>query len=199
MTFYLERKKPVKTETFRQSSTWPSMLFLNIKMAGWGRNHKWIKMLVSNDCLCPESSNNSLPERNRRLIIFMAKKNNIYLLYGHFICSLWKGIKICPLKLHPINFCPKFGRSPIQWKIIDTKRKTLPGWYKFSRWFLALSRFSPFTLSLMVWQESEKNNFDKFPTFHHGFFSSLSRKKVISCGRSYTSPFAFIKMNKKRF
>ena len=199
MTFYLERKKPVKTETFRQSSTWPSMLFLNIKMAGWGRYHKWIKMLVSSDCLCPESWNNYLPERNRRLIIFMAKKKKYLFTLWSFHLQSMKGIKICPLKLHPINFCPKFGRSPIQWKIIDTKRKTLPGWYKFSRWFLALSRFSPFTLSLMAWQESEKKKNDKFPTFHHGFFSSLSRKKVISCGRSYTSPFAFIKMNKKRF
>ena len=135
-----------------------------------------IRMLVSSDCLCPESSNNSLPERNRRLILFMAKKKQYLFTLWSFNLQSIKGIKICPLKLHPINFCPKFGRSPIRWKIIDSKRKTLPGWYKFSRWFLALNRFSPFTLSLMAWQESEKNYFDKFPTFHHGFFSSLSRK-----------------------
>ena len=110
LTFYLEReKKPVKNETFRQSSTWPSMLFLNIKMAGWGRNHKWIKMLVSSDCLCPESWNNYLPERNRRLIIFMAKKNNIYLLYVHFICSLWKGSKFAPSNYTPSIFVRNLG------------------------------------------------------------------------------------------
>ena len=47
---------------------------------------------------------------------------------------------------------------------------------------------------------NEKNNFDKFPTFRHGlFFLLFSRKKLISFGRSYTSPFAFIKLNKERF
>ena len=43
-----------------------------------------------------------------------------------------KGNKIGPLKLHPINFCPKFGRSPILTKIIDSERKTLPDCYKFN-------------------------------------------------------------------
>ena len=64
LAVYPERKKPVKNETFRQSSTYPPMPFLNIKMAGWGRYHECMKMLVSSDCLSPESSNNSLPERN---------------------------------------------------------------------------------------------------------------------------------------
>ena len=40
--------------------------------------------------------------------------------------------------------------------------------------------------------------FDKFPTFPHGFFSFFSRKTSISFGRSYKSPFAFIKMNVER-
>ena len=43
-----------------------------------------------------------------------------------------KGNKIGPLKLHPINFCPKFGRSPILKKIIDSERKTLSDWYKLN-------------------------------------------------------------------
>ena len=79
-------------------------------------------------------------------------------------------IHFSPLKLHPINFCPKFGRWPIQCKIIGLEIKTLPDWYKFFRWFLALSRFGPFTFSLMAWQETKKSNFDKFPTLHHGVF-----------------------------
>ena len=37
---------------------------LNIKMAGSGRYHESIKMLVSSDCLSSESSNNYLLERN---------------------------------------------------------------------------------------------------------------------------------------
>ena len=65
-------------------------------------------------------------------------------------------IHFSPLKLHPINFCPKFGRWPIQCKIIGLEIKTLPDWYKFFRWFLALSRFGPFTFSLMAWQETKK-------------------------------------------
>ena len=36
------------------------------------------------------------------------------------------------------------------------ERKTSPDGYKFSWWFLALSRFSPFTFSLMAWQETKK-------------------------------------------
>ena len=59
------------------------------------------------------------------------------------------------LKLHPIKFGPKFGRSPIQWEITDSGRKTEPHWYKFPRWFLALSRLCPFTFSLMAWQETK--------------------------------------------
>ena len=43
-----------------------------------------------------------------------------------------KGNKIGPLKLHPINFCPKFGRSPILKKVIDSERKTLSDWYKLN-------------------------------------------------------------------
>ena len=43
-----------------------------------------------------------------------------------------KGNKIGPLKLHPINFCPKFGRRPILKKIIDSERKTLSDWYKLN-------------------------------------------------------------------
>ena len=69
------------------------------------------------------------------------------------------------------NLCPKFERSHIQCKIIDSEIKTLPDWYKFYRWFLALSRFSPFIFSLMEWQE-KKNHVDKFPTLHHGAFST---------------------------
>ena len=130
---------------------------------------------------------------------FLWRKKTIFIYFMVISFAVYERDQNLPPQTTPHQFCPKFGRSPIQWKIIDTKRKTLPGWYKFSRWFLALSLFSPFTLSLMAWQESEKNNFDKFPTFHRGFFSSLSRRKVISCGRSYTSHFAFIKMNKKRF
>ena len=48
-----------------------------------------------------------------------------------------KGNKICPLKLPPINVCPKLGRSKEMdfqnRKKIDSERKTLPDWYKFSR------------------------------------------------------------------
>ena len=69
------------------------------------------------------------------------------------------------------NFCPKFERSHIQCKIIDSEIKTLPDWYKFYRWFLALSRFIPFIFSLMAWQET-KNHVGKFPTLHHGVFST---------------------------
>ena len=36
------------------------------------------------------------------------------------------------------------------------ERKTSPDGYKFSWWFLALSRFSLFTFSLMAWQETKK-------------------------------------------
>ena len=43
-----------------------------------------------------------------------------------------KGNKIGPLKLHTINFCPKFGRRPILKKIIDSERKTLSDWYKLN-------------------------------------------------------------------
>ena len=43
-----------------------------------------------------------------------------------------KGNKIGPLKLHPINFCPKFGRRLILKKIIDSERKTLSDWYKLN-------------------------------------------------------------------
>ena len=43
-----------------------------------------------------------------------------------------KGNKIGSLKLHPINFCPKFGRSPILKKVIDSERKTLSDWYKLN-------------------------------------------------------------------
>ena len=92
---------------------------------------------------------------------------------------LWqKGTKLITFKLITFavyereqNFCPKFERSHIQCKIIDSEIKTLPDWYKFYRWFLALSRFSPFIFSLMAWQET-KNHVDKFPTLHHGVFST---------------------------
>ena len=54
--------------------------------------------------------------------------------------------------------------------------------------------------TLPDWHKTQKNNnFDKFPTLHHGFFLLFSKKKLISLGRSYTSPSAFIKMNKECF
>ena len=37
-----------------------------------------------------------LPERNRQLIIFMTKRDNIYLLYAYYICILRKGTKLAP-------------------------------------------------------------------------------------------------------
>ena len=53
------------------------------------------------------------------------------------------------------NFCPKFGRSPIQWRNIDFERETKPDWHT----------------------RQKNNNFDKFPTFHHGFFLLFSRSR----------------------
>ena len=81
-------------------------------------------------------------------------------------------IHFSPLKLHPISFCPKFGRSPIQCKIIGREIKTLPDWYKFFRWFLALSRFGPFTFSLMAWQETKKVILINFRLCTMEFFST---------------------------
>ena len=81
-------------------------------------------------------------------------------------------IHFSPLKLHPINFCPKFGRWPIQCKIIGLEIKTLPDWYKFFRWFLALSRFGPFTFSLMAWQETKKVILINFRLCTMKFFST---------------------------
>ena len=58
----------------------------------------------------------------------------------------------------------------------QSNRNRQPDWYKFSRRFLALSRFSPFTFSLMVWQQTKNNNFKKFLTFHNGFFFLLTHQ-----------------------
>ena len=135
------------------------MIFLNINMAGWGRYHECINMLASRDCLSP----------SRQIILCQNATGNLSFLRP----TNW------PPKLHPINFCPKFGRSPIQWKIFDSERKTLPDWYKFSRWFLALSRFSPFTFSLIS-VTINKKNVNKFPTFHHLFFLFFTPGKSCS-------------------
>ena len=81
-------------------------------------------------------------------------------------------IYFSPLKLHPINFFPKFGRWPIQCKIIGLEIKTLPDWYKFFRWFLALSRFGPFTFSLMAWQQTKKVILINFRLCSMEFFST---------------------------
>ena len=46
-----------------------------------------------------------LPERNRQLIIFMTKRDNIYLLYAGLLhLNSKKGNKIGPLKLHEMQF-----------------------------------------------------------------------------------------------
>ena len=37
-----------------------------------------------------------LLERNGQLIIFMTKRNNIYFIYAHYICNVWKGTKLAP-------------------------------------------------------------------------------------------------------
>ena len=134
------------------------MIFLNINMAGWGRYHECINMLASRDCLSP----------SRQIILCQNATGNLSFLRR----TNW------PPKLHPINFCPKFGRSPIQWKIFDSERKTLPDWYKFSRWFLALSRFSPFTFSLMAWQETKNIILINSRLFTVDLFSSFFQEKV---------------------
>ena len=74
-----------------------------------------------------------------------------------------KGNKIGPLKLHPINFCPKFGRSPILKKIIDSERKTLSDWYK-------LNYKINYELIQSVYLQYDGVTRNKFPTFHYGFF-----------------------------
>ena len=104
--------------------------------------------------------------RRRIFVILLLKGRHLMNTYFGFYVKLfyrWRmwackneTIHFSPLKLHPINFCPKFGRWPIQCKTIGLEIKTLPDWYKFFRWFLALSRFGPFTFSLMAWQETKK-------------------------------------------
>ena len=48
--------------------------------------------------------------------------------------------------------------------------------------------------------KNKKIIFDKFLTFHHEFFFLLfPRKELTSFERSYTSPFAKIKMDEERF
>ena len=75
-----------------------------------------------------------LPERNRQLIIFMTKKRQYLFTLRLLHLHSKKGNKIGPLKLHEM---PKFEQSPIQWKIIEAERKTLPDWYKSSPCLLA--------------------------------------------------------------
>ena len=63
---------------------------------------------VAIECLSPESSNYSLPKRNR-LSFYGKKKQYLFTLWSLHLQSM-KGNKIGPLKQHAINFCPKFGR-----------------------------------------------------------------------------------------
>ena len=104
--------------------------------------------------------------RRRIFVILLLKGRHLMNTYFGFYVKLfyrWRmgackneTIHFSPFKLHPINFCPKFGRSPIQCKIIGREIKTLPDWYKFFRWFLALSRFGPFTVNLMADKRQKK-------------------------------------------
>ena len=80
-----------------------------------------------------------------------------------------KGNKIGPLKLHPINFFPKFGRSPILKKIIDSERKTLSDWYKLN-YKINYGPIQSVYLQYDGVTRDEKINFNKLPTFHYGFF-----------------------------
>ena len=77
--------------------------------------------------------------------------------------------KIGPLKLHTINFCPKFGRSPILKKIIDSERKTLSDWYKLN-YKINYEPIQSVYLQYDGVTRDEKINFNKLPTFHYGFF-----------------------------
>ena len=129
---------------------------------------------------------------------FLCRKETIFIYFTVITFVVYEKNKTGPHKLRPIDFYPKFGRSPFQQKITDSERKTLTNWYKFSRRFLALCRFCPFTFSLMAWHERKKIILINYRLFTIEFFYFF-RKKLTSFGQSYTSPLAIIKMNKERF
>ena len=124
---------------------------------GWLRKISWMYKNVGIEWLFVSWVVKEVFARTQRVTchFYGKKKQYLFTLRSLYLKSM-KGNKIGPLKLHSNNFCPKFGRSPTQWKIIDFERKTLPDWYKFSWWFLALSRLSPFAFGLMTWQETKK-------------------------------------------
>ena len=107
-----------------------------------------------------------------------------------------KGNKIGPLKLHPINFCPKFGRSPILKKIIDSERKTLSDWYKLNYEI----NYEPIQSVYLLYDSVTRDK--KIILINSRLFTMdfllFPRKNLTSFRRSYTSPFSFI-MNKERF
>ena len=69
----------------------------------------------------------------------MAKRNNVYLLYAHYICSLWKGRQLAPSNYTPSIYIRNLG---------DRKKLTPKSWL-----YAGSVRLQ---FSLMTWQDTKK-------------------------------------------